>query len=227
MDDRSVADVKVDAVFHTDSKDSPKNLVVCLHLESVECLRKDRYRKWDSATNIPLADRRRRKLRLLRPADAAEDPYLVAVLIAMAQAKRMVQAQQPTTPSEPPRSDETPVSAETMPTAFKVHLLVLPSQQPAELYLYQATIPSAFLDKFEKSSCSSPCGPIRILYDKFPLQHPQRLVEQFPRVLGWAREPHAVRKSGGRPLPVEGEGNTDDEWSTDDEEGEEEWGWGE
>ncbi|KAK3297794.1 uncharacterized protein B0H64DRAFT_373099 [Chaetomium fimeti] len=225
MDENTAATVDVDAVFHTGSEDSPRSPVVRLHLDTVEDLRKKRYRQWDSTTNEPLADHCRRKLRLLTPADTAEDPYLAAVLIAMAQMQRMTQTQQATTSWTPPGSDEAPMPVDTTPTAFKVHLIVLSSQQPAELYLYQASIPSAFLDKFERTSCASPCGPVRILYDKFSLQHPQRLVEQFPRVLGWGPKQGQVRKAGGSSSTVEGDGGTEDEWSTEDDEGGEEWGW--
>jgi hypothetical protein len=108
----------------------------------------------------------------------------------------------------------------------KVHLLVLSSQPPAEMLLYQTTISSAFLDKFERSSCASPCDPIRILYDKFPLRRPQRLVEQLPRVLGWAPVRPKVPKEGGGSLLVEDEGSVGGGGDVQDEVSREEgWAW--
>lgn len=109
---------------------------------------------------------------------------------------------------------------------IKVHLLVFSSQPPAEMFLYQAPISSAFLDKFERSSCASPCDPIRILYDRFPLRRPQRLVEQLPCVLGWAPDRPKVPKQGGSSLVVEGKGQVGGGGDVQDEvPAEEDWEW--
>lgn len=257
MDNQAVAEVKLDSICFTESEDGLQDsLVGYLDLATLERFRKRHFRGWNSTTNEPRAGLCRTKLRLVMPTDAAEDPYMAAVLIAAAQARRLALQsikQQPATPScggAPGGSDGAPVSAETTPAATsfkvwpppsppwlpfapianrkisKVHLLVLSSQPPAELFLYQATISSAFLDKFEKSSCASPCNPIRILYDRFPLRRPQRLVEQLPRVLGWAPEQRQVRKVGGGSLPVEDKGDVENGGSVQDEAPEEEgWEW--
>jgi hypothetical protein len=131
MDGQGVAEVKVDSVCFTEPGDGVQDsLVACLDLATIDHFRKKQFRGWDSTTNEPRACLRRMKLRRHTPAGAAEDPYMVAVLIALAQMRRLaVQAeQQPATPpppyggEEPRGSDGAPVLAETPPTAtgFKV-----------------------------------------------------------------------------------------------------------
>lgn len=126
MDGQGVAEVKVDSVCFTEPEDSLQDtLVAYLDLATIDCFRKKQFRGWDSPTDEPRTRLRRTKLRLHTPADAAEDPYMAAVLIALAQMRRLVpQGQQPpaTPPPPPPFGDEPRgsdgalVAAEAAPT---------------------------------------------------------------------------------------------------------------
>ena len=108
-----------------------------------------------------------RKLSNLQEADTAEDPYIVAILIALAQERRQNMSHMPQdlgimsfqAPYVPLFSRQSASSPSRL-TNRQVSAFSMPDPEPSVLYFYQVTIPSTFLDKFERPSCRSRSGPV-------------------------------------------------------------------
>jgi hypothetical protein len=69
-----------------------------------------------------------------------------------------------------------------------VRVIVNPEPWSRFLYVYKATIPSAFLDKFESPSRFSPSEPIQIEYSKLFVKEPDKLLKDLPRLLDLSAE---------------------------------------
>ncbi|KAK0753878.1 hypothetical protein B0T18DRAFT_385850 [Schizothecium vesticola] len=130
-----------------------------------------------------------------RPTNKAEDPYIAAMLIALAQGQRHTQGNTAADTVSPSGSTlsgsmlsgSTPSStsseaAGTVTEAaicFKVHLLALDTDT-SSLYYYAARIPAAFLDRLNMPSRYFPGEPVLISYRCIPLR---RLEERVLRSL--------------------------------------------
>ncbi|UKZ61470.1 uncharacterized protein TrAtP1_002736 [Trichoderma atroviride] len=100
---------------------------------------------------------RQRRLRNIQPTNKAEDPYIAAVLIALAQEQRRQRADAAAKNQGP--------SIES-PKHFKVHVLALSELKVASLYFYTARIPSTFLDRLDSPSLHIPSKPFRVSYHR-------------------------------------------------------------
>ncbi|KFZ23199.1 hypothetical protein V502_02329 [Pseudogymnoascus sp. VKM F-4520 (FW-2644)] len=141
--------------------------------------------------NSPVARLIDKTRRCLQPEKEAEEPYIVAVLIALAQQQRrqhqqrknrfggsgeISSARQSNVYAIPrPGEQDNPLFSKS----FKVRLLAVTGTIAPKLYLYAARIPSQFLDKFDLPSKSSPSGPISISYYSVPLPNPGKLPKKL------------------------------------------------
>lgn len=62
-------------------------------------------------------------------------------------------------------------------------MLVVPGARAQVIHVYKASIPSGFLDNFQKPSQFSPTSPILVSYYSLSLNEPEELVDQIPLVL--------------------------------------------
>ncbi|KAK4238208.1 hypothetical protein C8A03DRAFT_33814 [Achaetomium macrosporum] len=90
--------------------------------------------------NEPVAEHKRRLRKRLAPRDRYRDPYLVAVIIALAQKKRHEAPQQ----ASPPRG-------------FTVRLLIL-DRDKTSVFQYVAHVQGSFLDMFDHPATQPPSG---------------------------------------------------------------------
>lgn len=159
-------------------------------------------------TNDPIVGLMKKRLRQLQPATETEDPYIVAVLIALAQRKcqERDQAGPNTTLDKYNRAAELESHAaveidapdsvfETQElfevcratsrenfkalTGSQVHLLALAASQT--FCIYKAHFPHSFLARFNNPSKFSPSGPISISYYPVPHLDPKRLRTELYR----------------------------------------------
>ncbi|KAK0627104.1 hypothetical protein B0T14DRAFT_562939 [Immersiella caudata] len=114
----------------------------------------------------------------------AEDPYIAAVLVALAQAagrdSSVLAASQ----------DEEVAPGATV----KVCLLARPSDHPG-LYFYKAQFPRAFLDRLDMPSRHFPSNGVRISYYLIPLSP----ITELARVMDYTISTiHGARPRGAR-----------------------------
>ncbi|KAI3260490.1 hypothetical protein CBS147309_7597 [Penicillium roqueforti] len=137
-----------------------------------------------------------KKLKLLEPQNPVEDPYIVAILIALAQGQRRAQQQESqgadseikpenqtshvdadiTSSANSRTADSCSLSTEQMArntaNSFKVQVLAHSGIVADTLYVYTANIDSEFLDKFDEPSHYSPSCPVTIKHSRVPLTSP-------------------------------------------------------
>lgn len=151
--------------------------------------------------NDPSVGLIRKRLRQLQPAIELEDPYIVAVLIALAQ-KRSYQRHQAglnthqgyynravelkphsAYGTQGPFQVCLPISRENFKTLTtpQVHLLALAGSQT--FCVYKALFPRSFLEKLNNPSQFSPSGPISISYYPLPHLDPKKLRDELCRNL--------------------------------------------
>ncbi|CAG8882578.1 unnamed protein product [Penicillium egyptiacum] len=147
--------------------------------------------------NTPVLRVRQKRLDSLVPQNLAEDPYIVTILIALAQEqRRRQQEQQQGSPGQGAKvitkyqashmDADTTLSVAKSSTArsscpsteqmnrstansFKVQVLAVPGIAADAFYVYTADIPSGFLNKFDEPSHYSPSPPVAITYCRVPL----------------------------------------------------------
>jgi hypothetical protein len=151
--------------------------------------------------NVPTKNLHDMRVRSCQPANVAEDPYILATLIAMAQEQHRKSQQRERNSSSDCclRGGPRPILAETRPAAaepaeaapeapasFEVRALLTTGERgPVRVfYVYRATISAAFLDKFESPSRYTPCDPIEVFSYQFLTKKPAKLVRLLPRALG-------------------------------------------
>ncbi|KAJ0420961.1 hypothetical protein BJY00DRAFT_312629 [Aspergillus carlsbadensis] len=162
-----VAQLPTDGIFMSSAA---LPTVAFITFDTIKSLRESFIRP-RKTTSIPILNKTRSRLRLLEPRDRAEDPYLVGVLIALAQAQRRQQQQQPS--GEVNLNDV---------QSFKVKVLAIPGTRAKYLYVYTATIPTDFLDKFDEPSRSSPSSPVSVSYYRIAVKD-ERSLERLHRLL--------------------------------------------
>ncbi|KAL7941401.1 hypothetical protein V8C42DRAFT_335051 [Trichoderma barbatum] len=177
---RRVAHLHTDGTFlRTSSKlDGPS--LAFLNLRSVGIRRDNSIRpRRFKVINPPACNIRRRKQESIRPVNEAEDPYIAAVLIALAQEQQHQQANVAAKQENPLDREYTP---DMGPKHYKVFVLALSALETPCLYFYTAQIPSSFLDRLDKPSQNIPSRPFRIRYHRIPLSP----VKAMKRVLKFA-----------------------------------------
>jgi hypothetical protein len=79
--------IKTDGIF---SGDSTAPFLVYINLETIDALReKHVYSRLGPGHSVPIATLKQKKLRSLQPRQKAEDPYILAALIALAQEQQL------------------------------------------------------------------------------------------------------------------------------------------
>ncbi|KAK5651149.1 hypothetical protein OQA88_13243 [Cercophora sp. LCS_1] len=156
---RPVVKLPTNGVFSLSGTDSVAPVMAYLDLEFVRSRRNASIKvSGSNRPNPPIARLRRKIQRRLNPIREAEDPYIVAVLVALAQAvardSSVLAASQ---------GEEVAPGATT-----KVYLLARPSDHPG-LYFYKAHFPRAFLDRLDMPSHHFPSNAVRISYHVIPL----------------------------------------------------------
>ncbi|KAK4233944.1 hypothetical protein C8A03DRAFT_38310 [Achaetomium macrosporum] len=164
-----------------------------VNYEAVEVLRSKRFAPWPGSRDSAAAAKVRDiMLRAVQPPNKAEDPYIAAILIAMAQEQQIlgrVAASEgaPSSPTQSTASEDTDseTSSQEDPS-FEVRVLVAPNTAPQFLSVYSASVPSSFLAKLEWPSRFSPSPPLQIAYRQVPFSPsgPERLRDLLPRVIG-------------------------------------------
>ncbi|EFY84124.1 hypothetical protein MAC_09831 [Metarhizium acridum CQMa 102] len=107
--------------------------------------------KAESGLGRPVAGLRNKKLKRLKPAVDAEDPYILGVLMALAQKQRQ----------ERVRVNVNPSGGDV---AEKVYAIAFPFIRARVAYFYKAVIPSSFLEKFEKPYEAIKCDGFVVSY---------------------------------------------------------------
>ncbi|KAK4202194.1 hypothetical protein QBC40DRAFT_46356 [Triangularia verruculosa] len=160
FDRRVVASLETDGVFSP--APTPPRLAY-LDLEATQ-LRRDNSVPFirSRRPNPPAVRLQRKRRRRLRPAKDIEDPYIAAVLIALAQEQYYRDQAAPTGPDP------------------KVHLLAAKGDN---LYFYTALIPSHFLDRFDQPTQRYPISPIPITYVQIPIRPEGELLSSMKLVL--------------------------------------------
>ncbi|GAB1313423.1 hypothetical protein MFIFM68171_03633 [Madurella fahalii] len=143
----------------------------------------------------PLGVLARKRLLALEPTNKAEDPYIMAVLIAMAQEQHCERLLRSRPASRRVPGEETDNG--TLPEkedSFQPRLLALSGGASTVLYYYTACIPVSFLDKFNYPSRFSPAHPIQVTYYEIPSDDPERLVGGLRYVLDFPNLAQAPRQ---------------------------------
>ncbi|KAK3363711.1 hypothetical protein B0T25DRAFT_470005 [Lasiosphaeria hispida] len=146
-----------DGVFSLSATDSAIPVMAYLDLEAVRLRRNASVKvSHGNRPNPPVARLRQKIQRLLNPSKEAEDPYIAAVLIALAQCRRHNGHEAAATSQDEEASPETAIRS-------KVCLLARPSGIQG-LYFYMAHFSPAFLDRLDMPSRYFPSSTIMISY---------------------------------------------------------------
>ncbi|KAF9888050.1 hypothetical protein FE257_009315 [Aspergillus nanangensis] len=123
--------------------------------------------------------KKRIQLKHLEPQDRHKDPYIVAVLIALAQQMRRYQMQQNSENLN--AADDQHSRASSQPgegmgqvpskaQSFKVKVLAIPGVVSKYFYVYTTTVSADFLDKFDEPSRYSPSSRFLVSYYCIPVK---------------------------------------------------------
>ncbi|KAH8812751.1 hypothetical protein F5884DRAFT_856046 [Xylogone sp. PMI_703] len=139
--------------------------------------------------NPPVAMIWKKKLQNLQPPNEAEDPYIVAILIALAQEQRRQQSHSTedekadmttlTRESNSQVPSHTIITPENASSVFKVHVLAIPKSDARYLYVYAAHITPEFLDQFDNPSQFSPSHPVCVSYHDISLVSVEKLAKEL------------------------------------------------
>ncbi|KAI1347809.1 hypothetical protein F5Y01DRAFT_307227 [Xylaria sp. FL0043] len=130
---------------------------------------------------------RQKQQRQLRPSNEAEDPYVAAVLIALAQGfqhqhqKRRVNDLNECLESGPTKLDPTALPRQAA-TDFEVRLLAL-ARDAASLYFYTASIPSISLDMLNEPSHYHDTNVVLVSYHAVRLKDCKRSVQNIESII--------------------------------------------
>ncbi|KAI1160657.1 hypothetical protein F5B18DRAFT_631668 [Nemania serpens] len=132
---------------------------------------------------------RRKKQRQLQPSNEAEDPYVAAVLIALAQGLQhqlQLQKQSVNGPNECLESVPTKLDPAVLPrqtaTDFKVRLLAL-ARDARHLYFYTASIPSISLDVLNEPSHYYNTSAVLVSYHAVQLKACEESVQNIESII--------------------------------------------
>lgn len=111
-----------------------------------------------SSPEYRIAEKKRNSV---RPVNEVEDPYIAAVLIALAQKQQRRQHAVTGTQADTPNRED---ASDGESKAHEVFLLAHTAMDRPCLYFYTARIPSSFLDRLAHPSVNIPSCPFRIKY---------------------------------------------------------------
>lgn len=206
-DRRIVQTLNTNSAFYYSSSPSSAATPILAYIDitTVKSWRKDsivisRSKQFNSL----LARLRQKAVQRLRPTKEWKDPYIAAVLIALAQGQRyaLQQEEEPPTASKvrgsegkaideflmssstcrppTPTSETTGSTAPPQPEYCKVHLLAIFAQC---LRLYTARISWAYLDRFNMPSQHFASDPVLITYCRIPINQPARIIDELNCVI--------------------------------------------
>ncbi|ROT36189.1 hypothetical protein SODALDRAFT_381422 [Sodiomyces alkalinus F11] len=141
-------------------------------------IRGPRLKTHTNRVNWPMISLRQKRLRSIHPIKKARDPYIMALLIALAQAQRLEHGN----PTQTVGTGSGPQATEANPTPFKtsvakVQVLALDDGAvPASIYVYTARMPSSFLDKLDRPSDCIPSPPLRASFQRLSLRVPEEFI---------------------------------------------------
>ncbi|KAI1765860.1 hypothetical protein GGR53DRAFT_247066 [Hypoxylon sp. FL1150] len=165
--------------------------LVYLDLECCVASKRDRSIGLSMSGNLdgPVWRMKQTQQRQLQPPNEAEDPYVVSVLIALAQIlqyKPRPQNRSVNDPDECLESAPTKLDPTTLPrqaaTDFKVQVLAL-ARDAASLYLYTARIPSVSLDMLNEPSNHHDANVVLISYHVVQLTDCEKSVQNIKGIL--------------------------------------------
>ncbi|KAF5856441.1 hypothetical protein ETB97_007333 [Aspergillus alliaceus] len=189
-----------DRVF---SRDPGSAIIAYVSYDSIQKLRRSNFHgSRSNRANVPVYNIREKLLRSIQPRNKHEDPYIAAILIGLAQQQRArEQANQQNIRDvmlnmpgvieyAAPRSTVSTLAlspgggtehtTRAASKSFKVNLLAIKGQF---LYVYTATIPSEFLDRFDEPSSSFPHCPVTIEYHCISFHEPDCMIETLHLLL--------------------------------------------
>ncbi|GKZ33649.1 hypothetical protein AbraIFM66950_003675 [Aspergillus brasiliensis] len=170
---QGVARLATDGIFRLGASIS-SSLIAFVTFDTIESLRESYIRPKRKSRNRPNLNVTQSNLQILQLPDQAEDPYLVALLIALAQTQRRQQYQS--------SIQVTSTATDDACHSLTAEVLAIPGTQSKYFYVYTATIPTEFLDKFEDPFRFTPSGPISISYYRIPVKE-ERSLERLYRLL--------------------------------------------
>ncbi|KAK1749640.1 hypothetical protein QBC47DRAFT_354760 [Echria macrotheca] len=198
---RQVALLPTDGIF---CNSSGQIVLAYLHLSTVKERRNPSIRPRRHArvqTNIPTTRLKHKAESSPRPTGELEDPYIAAVLIALAQQRRS--NQHTTTLSGRNQNPERPTSPSGSASGagdyLKVYVLVLPENNLQGLYFYSARVFTTFLDRFEQPSRELPRCSLVISYHRVPFG-PKEMIGAMGRVIVAVRGNLHVEEAGAELL---------------------------
>ncbi|RFU73353.1 hypothetical protein TARUN_8899 [Trichoderma arundinaceum] len=158
--------VVTEGIFGTES--SSQACLAYIHFESIALMRKREawavMGKRNSDNVEELAKQCRDRERWIRPRQECEDPYIIGILIALAQEQRAkgdIEGQK----------------------GWKVHLIGLPETYASEMYFYTATIPRSFLDRIDNPLERGECPGFKVSYELINLTKPRKAARLLYEVL--------------------------------------------
>ncbi|PLB50825.1 hypothetical protein P170DRAFT_463911 [Aspergillus steynii IBT 23096] len=165
---RAAAKLPTDGVFS--SYVTPSSLAY-ITFDTIKSLR-EKYTRVFKAKSVATVHIRRHSLRVLEPPNPVEDPYIVALLIALVQDQRRQQQrgrQHAKTTTDPVSSDGSKCITDSQ-ACNKVNILAITGFVTTSVYVYTAIIPVEFLDKFDNPTHSSPSSPITVTCGGLPVK---------------------------------------------------------
>lgn len=173
---RIVDKVWVDSLFSSDPRTAHPTFA---HIH-YETLQRHRRRHVNSSRkrrfNLPIEQLERAKLRRLQPLQEEEDPYIIAILIAMAQEQQCLS-------SPAPICDPSSHGQHRVQTFFKVNLIASQDTDSPCLWIYKASIPSTFLDRLDEPSRFFPDSDFMVRYCRIPFSVSEKFADRLHRVL--------------------------------------------
>ncbi|GKU14689.1 unnamed protein product [Fusarium langsethiae] len=170
--------------------------VAYLDLDRIESLRTNTvytrsyrklFQKWPD--NEPVKEILKAKLRQIQPSKRQYDPFILAVLVALAQAKRRSCATQSSAkaPTSILQLDaRTKLSHTTDPTASftQVHVLATSTCELTRLWAFTARFPASFLNKFDDPSQAFQADPVIISCSEIPLLSASAATDILDKIFG-------------------------------------------
>lgn len=132
-----------------------------LSLRGVGVRRNMSIRPWHVRRSSPEYKTLEKKRNDVRPVNEVEDPYIAAVLIALAQKQQRQQHAVAVTQADTLNRGD---ASDGESKAYEVFLLAHSAMEKPCLYFYTARIPFSFLDRLDHPSQNIPSLPFRIKY---------------------------------------------------------------
>ncbi|KAI3573862.1 hypothetical protein IWW34DRAFT_751871 [Fusarium oxysporum f. sp. albedinis] len=182
--------------FQVDAFSRSHASVAYLDLDRIESLRANTvytrsyrrlFQKWPK--NEPVKAILEAKLRQIRPSARQYDPFILAVLVALAQEKRRSCATHNATKASTSTLEldtRTKLSHTTDPIASftQVHVLATSTNKLTRLWTFTARFPASFLNKFDDPSQAFHADPVIISCSEIPLSSASAATDMLDKVFG-------------------------------------------